>query len=136
MRFFNAAFCVLLMSAGFSAAADFDFDCTVTKVTNQDFEDVNDFKFADYPNVSYRLAGKYGKTLIVGAFNFAEQDPDQPSKIEVSQDAKNITVTAKPEESGTVYKVSIVNGAARVILGKLFWTEDGVEKQVAELSCE
>ena len=99
-------FCSALTMSQTAIASD-TIECTVTEVLNSDFENVYDFTFSDYPNVSYETQTSYGPTLTVGAMSFAENDDMSPADLTVTKTAQKLEIVAQPEESNEVIKLTV-----------------------------
>ena len=124
----------LFSSLALAETSNSQLACKVSKVLDDgDFENEHDFTFEDYPNVVYERGTPDGKTLIVGAFSFSENDSAQPSVITEESDSRTTIVVAEPDESGQIFSIAVIESQ-----GKLYYysEENNGTREVAELICE
>ncbi|RYZ75185.1 MAG: hypothetical protein EOP05_08470 [Proteobacteria bacterium] len=83
-------------------------ECVVSDVKDGgDFENENDFLFADYKFVTVDLRNHADKKVSIGALEFSEQDSLTTSAIKVIEAGGSASIDIVPEESGDRFYVRI-----------------------------
>lgn len=83
-------------------------ECVVSDVKDSgDFENENDFLFADYKFVTVDLRDQADKKVLIGALEFSEQDSLTSSAIKVIEAGGSASVDIVPEESGDRFYVRV-----------------------------